>query len=220
MLTGTPRVLLAAASGVALVVVAAGVASTPNRSDRLGGCCHLGWRSDGDANDTASSGTNRVSASHPCSSGGSWSPGWYQSPSKRLDQRSVAAPGHGVGHLLVYRGDAEAASASGTTWHASADGLDTLGPNGHAALWILLVWTGTDCRATFTPIGVRSPQCVRVWPCSGPTAWSCRSAALIVPDASMIGLAHVRRVASRSGDAASLDAITRATGRTMHNENP
>jgi hypothetical protein len=217
MLTGATRVLLAAAAGVALVVVAGGVTSTPDRSGRRGGCCHTRWLCDGDASDGAFDWANRVSASRAwASEGGLWAPDCRRNPRVHLHPHSETAPGHGVGRLLVDRCDAAGASACGTVWLAGTDGLDGPGPHRRAVHRMPLVWRGTVWHATVTPMGMWSPQGVRMWPCSVTAAGNCRSAAPIVPGMPMTGLAHVRRVASRFGDAAPVSGVPHIADRTTH----
>jgi hypothetical protein len=218
MLTGTTPVLLAAAAGVALVVVAGGVTLTPDRSGRCGGCCHTRWLSGDDARNGAFGWANRVSAGRAwASEGGLWAPDCRRNPRVHLHPCSETALGHGVGHLLVGRCDAEVASVCGTVWFAGAEVLEGPGPHRHAVHRVLLpVWPGTVWHATVTPMGMWSPQGVRMWPCSAPTAGSCRAAAPIVPGMSMTGLAHVRRVASRFGDAAAVSGGPHIAERTTH----
>jgi hypothetical protein len=221
MLTGATRALLAAAASLALLVVAAGVISAPDRSGRCGDCCPVWWLCDGDARNGAFGSANRVSASRAWARDSRlWAPDCRRNPRAHLHQFSETAPVHGVGRLLVYRCDAEGASACATVWPAGAVGLDGPGPHRHAVHRMLLVWRDTVWHATVTPTGMWSPQGVRVWPYRGQTAGSCRSAAPIVSGMSMTGYAHVRRVASRFGDAAAVSGVPHLAERTTHGPHP
>jgi hypothetical protein len=221
MLTGATRALLAAAASLALVVVTGGVTSTPDRSGRCGDRCPVLWLWDGHTRNGAFGSANRVSASRAWARDSRlWAPDCRRNPRAHLHQFSETAPGHGVGHLLVDHCDAEGASACATVWPAGAVELDGPDAHRHAVHRMLLVWRDTVWHATVTPTGMWSPQGVQVWPYSGQTAGSCRSAAPIVPGMSMTGLAHVRRVASRFGDAAAASGVPHIAGRTTHALHP